>query len=127
MRWLSMPEISFCHYGNPNMASYRYRAMIPARALGAAINDPSADVIIFAKPIDQDVQHISQRGLDQAHQLVPPSWKYTVARVKLSMASLSKVKRKDACLATKLMVMKASLPLRGSFFSPVRRAVSWMA
>lgn len=40
------------------MASYRYRAMIPARELGAAINDPHADVNIFAKPIDQDVPHV---------------------------------------------------------------------
>lgn len=51
-------KISFCHYGNPKMASYRYRAQIPARELGADINNPDADIIIFAKPIDQDVRHI---------------------------------------------------------------------
>lgn len=50
--------MSFCHYGNPKMASYRYRAMIPARELGADINNPNADIIVFAKPIDQDVPYI---------------------------------------------------------------------
>lgn len=40
------------------MASYRYRAMIPAREMGARINDPQADTIIFAKPVDQDVEHV---------------------------------------------------------------------
>lgn len=32
------------------MASYRYRAQFPANALGCAINDPSADTLIFSKP-----------------------------------------------------------------------------
>ena len=51
-------KISFCHYGNDKMASYRYRALIPAKEMGADINNPDADVIIFAKPIDQDVPHV---------------------------------------------------------------------
>jgi hypothetical protein len=51
-------KISFCHYGNDGMASYRYRAAIPAAEMGAKINDPTADVIIFAKPIDQDVPYV---------------------------------------------------------------------
>ena len=48
-------KVSFCHYGNENMASYRYRCAIPAKELGADINNPKADVLIFAKPMDQDV------------------------------------------------------------------------
>lgn len=32
------------------MASGRYRAVEPARWLGASINDPSADVLVFSKP-----------------------------------------------------------------------------
>lgn len=48
-------SISFCHYGNEKMASYRYRCAIPAKELGAEINNPKADVLIFAKPWDQDV------------------------------------------------------------------------
>lgn len=51
-------KVSFCHYGNEGMASYRYRARIPAQSLGADINNPNADVIIFAKPIDQDVPYV---------------------------------------------------------------------
>lgn len=39
------------------MASYRYRAAIPARELGAHINNPRADVHIYAKPIKPDVEH----------------------------------------------------------------------
>lgn len=52
--------ISFCHYGNESMASYRYRARIPAQELGADINNPDADVIIFAKPRDVDVVHVNE-------------------------------------------------------------------
>jgi len=40
------------------MASYRYRCSIPARELGAEINNPKADVLIFAKPLDQDVKWV---------------------------------------------------------------------
>jgi hypothetical protein len=58
-------KVAFCHYGNDSMASYRYRAKIPSIELGADINNPNADVIIFAKPIDQDVPYVvkaQQRG-----------------------------------------------------------------
>lgn len=37
------------------MASYRYRCMTPAAEMGARINDPSADVLIFTKPNEQDI------------------------------------------------------------------------
>ncbi len=47
--------ISFLHSGNESMASYRYRAQIPARELGASIGDLAADVLIFTKPIPQDI------------------------------------------------------------------------
>lgn len=57
-------KVSFCHYGNESMASYRYRAMIPAKELGADINNPKADVIIFAKPIDQDVPYVVKAQQD---------------------------------------------------------------
>lgn len=32
------------------MASYRYRAMIPAEQIGADINNPDAEVLVFSKP-----------------------------------------------------------------------------
>lgn len=38
------------------MASYRYRAEIPAKTLGCNINDFSADILIFAKPQEQEVE-----------------------------------------------------------------------
>jgi len=37
------------------MASYRYRCLIPAREIGAKINDYSADILIFSKPVPTDV------------------------------------------------------------------------
>ena len=43
--------ISFIHRGGDKMASYRYRAAIPANELGASINDESADILYIAKPI----------------------------------------------------------------------------
>jgi hypothetical protein len=49
-------RISFIHAGNAGMASYRYRAQIPARELGASINDFTADVLIFAKPQAVEVE-----------------------------------------------------------------------
>jgi uncharacterized Rossmann fold enzyme len=43
--------ISFIHGGGPQAASYRYRALLPARELaGSSINDFDADVLIFSKP-----------------------------------------------------------------------------
>lgn len=52
--------ISFMHYGNSQMASYRYRAEIPAKEIGAEINNPRADVHIYSKPIPVDVKHASK-------------------------------------------------------------------
>jgi hypothetical protein len=49
-------KVSFIHAGNAGMASYRYRAQIPAKELGASINDFTADVLIFAKPQRQEVR-----------------------------------------------------------------------
>src|SRR5207247_843080 len=44
-------RVSFIHSGDATMASYRYRAAIPARELGASINDRTASTLIFAKPL----------------------------------------------------------------------------
>ncbi len=48
-------KVSFCHSGSPTMASYRYRAHIPAKEIGAEMNNPKADILVFSKPNDQDV------------------------------------------------------------------------
>lgn len=50
-------KVSFCHPGTPKTASYRYRCAIPAKELGAAINDPRADVMICCKPNEQDIPY----------------------------------------------------------------------
>lgn len=42
--------ISFVNSNTEQMASYRYRTLIPAQQLGAKINDPEADTLIFGKP-----------------------------------------------------------------------------
>lgn len=52
--------ISFIHRGGMGMASYRYRAIIPARELGAKMNDLSADTLIFAKPAEFELAEAEQ-------------------------------------------------------------------
>lgn len=42
------------------MASYRYRAKIPAEQIGAIINSTEADVFVFAKPMAEDCVLIGQ-------------------------------------------------------------------
>ena len=58
--------ISFVHRGNPEMASYRYRAEIPAKQLGVQLNGSwvtakpgvisEKDILIFAKPLPGDIE-----------------------------------------------------------------------
>ncbi len=48
-------NIVFVHHGGPTMASYRYRADMPARELrelghSARVNEGDADVVVFSKP-----------------------------------------------------------------------------
>ena len=49
-------RISFVHAGDASWASYRYRASRPAAALGASLNDLTADVLVFCKPVEALVQ-----------------------------------------------------------------------
>lgn len=51
---------SFIHGGGPGMASYRYRAAIPARELGASLNDRSAGALVFAKPTKEEYEFAVQ-------------------------------------------------------------------
>ena len=53
-------KISFMHCGNESMASYRYRAQMPVHWLDADINNPRADVHVYAKPVPQDIDHITR-------------------------------------------------------------------
>ena len=44
-----MQTVSFIHSA-PELASYRYRAAMPAKEIGAEINDYSRDILVFSKP-----------------------------------------------------------------------------
>lgn len=61
--------LSFFHAGNASMASYRYRAQIPAQALEATLNDESADVWILAKP-DADSLALMERAHRQGKRFI---------------------------------------------------------
>lgn len=52
--------VSFIHYGDTTMASFRYRANNPAHAIGASLNDIKADIVIFAKPQARDIPIIAE-------------------------------------------------------------------
>lgn len=56
-------RISFIHRGGEQMASYRYRAAMPAKSLGAKINTLPADVAIFAKPLPGDLEYAQSTKL----------------------------------------------------------------
>lgn len=56
-------SVSFIHGGNDGMASYRYRAKIPAGLLGASINDINADYLYIAKPDGVSIGAISDAKL----------------------------------------------------------------
>ena len=48
--------VSFIHSGSPLMASYRYRAQMPSKELGLEMNDISASVLVFAKPMPYELE-----------------------------------------------------------------------
>lgn len=58
---MSDKNIVFIHRGGPEMASYRYRALVPATHLSringysCAINGGAADILVFSKPMIDDV------------------------------------------------------------------------
>jgi hypothetical protein len=54
-------NVSFMHYGDENMASYRYRCRIPAQQIGASINNADADILVFSKPTAQDVRLVGNK------------------------------------------------------------------
>ena len=41
----------------------RYRVQIPAREMGASMNDLTADVLIFAKPQPEEVKEVRRRAV----------------------------------------------------------------
>lgn len=67
---MAKASISFNHAFGPTFASYRYRAAIPARQLGASLNDPSAQVQIYVKPTQADVVAAQQAKQDGKRVIV---------------------------------------------------------
>lgn len=57
---VSMENVVFMHRVGPTMASYRLRAEIPARAIGACINEGLADILVLSKPLQGDVDIAKQ-------------------------------------------------------------------
>lgn len=51
---------SFIHGGGKQMASYRYRAEIPATELGVPLNDPTKEILIFSKPQAFELEWLEQ-------------------------------------------------------------------
>lgn len=53
-------NIVYIHRGGENMASYRYRTQIPAKELeddyAVSINSGEADIVIFSKPVKEDIE-----------------------------------------------------------------------
>lgn len=64
-----LKTVSFMHSGGADMASFRYRAAIPARELGVGLNDTSADILIFSKPVVNDL-HIARTAKDAGKKIV---------------------------------------------------------
>ena len=52
-------RISFIHKMDANSASYRYRAQIPARELGAELNDFTASTLVFSKIEPQELMEMA--------------------------------------------------------------------
>jgi len=67
---MDKPRIAFLHAFGPQMASYRYRAEIPAKALGASINDWKADVLIVSKPDGLQIHDVAAQQVRGAKLIV---------------------------------------------------------
>lgn len=53
-------RVSFIHRGDASMASFRYRSQIPAREIGATLNDLTANTLVFSKPHPEELMHIAR-------------------------------------------------------------------
>lgn len=50
-----MRKVVFVHRMGPDLASYRYRAAIPAQEIGASVNGGEGAVFVFSKPTPDDL------------------------------------------------------------------------
>lgn len=68
-------NVVFIHRGGPGMASYRYRALIPAQQLShingyqCSINGGDADIAVFSKPVPEDME-IFERAKSEKVRIV---------------------------------------------------------
>ena len=59
---MSAKSIVWVHRLGPQLASYRYRAAMPCEEVGklngfkTAVNDGNADIVVFSKPIEMDLE-----------------------------------------------------------------------
>lgn len=51
-----MRPVVFVHRGGREMASYRYRTEVPANHIGATINGGEAEIVVFSKPVPEDLE-----------------------------------------------------------------------
>lgn len=63
-------RVSFIHSGDLSVASYRYRAAIPASQIDASVNDLTADTLIFAKPSPQELWEMAKAKARGARVIV---------------------------------------------------------
>ena len=69
-----MPSVCFVHRYGPTFASYRYRCEIPAKWLNengcpTTINGGECEIVVFAKPIDEDVD-VAKKAKDDGCKIV---------------------------------------------------------
>lgn len=58
-----MRSVAFLHPGTPEMASFRYRTLIPAQQLKAKVNIPDADILVIGKPVEpNEIQGLKANG-----------------------------------------------------------------
>jgi hypothetical protein len=56
-------SVAFLHPGTPEMASFRYRTLIPAEQLKAKVNMTDADTVVIGKPVHLDlVRQLKSEG-----------------------------------------------------------------
>jgi len=57
-------RLSFIHRGGKEMASFRYRAQMPAKWLNASLNDLTADTLVFCKPLLNELEEARKAIVD---------------------------------------------------------------
>lgn len=83
-------KVVFVHRG-VNMASYRYRAKIPAEQLGGTLNGGEADIVVFVKPMLDDFElakNFKSHGVKIVFDVNDPHFDQPIYRNMLEIADL---------------------------------------